>query len=64
MGRGRRVNGATELPEISARERERVFMETRPYPVNLEITATRIKREKLKLKRCWIDLRNGMKSRT
>ena len=29
----------TELPEISVRERERVFMETRTYPVNPEITA-------------------------
>ena len=28
----------TELPEISARERDRVFMEMRPDPVNLEIT--------------------------
>ena len=29
----------TELPEISARERDRVFMETRLNPVNLEMTA-------------------------
>ena len=28
----------TELPEISVGERERVFMETRPDPVNPEIT--------------------------
>ena len=29
----------TELPEISVGERERVYMETRPDPVNPEITA-------------------------
>ena len=29
----------TELPEISARERDRVFMETRLDPVNLKMTA-------------------------
>ena len=28
----------TELPEIFVRERDRVFMEMRPDPVNLEIT--------------------------
>ena len=28
----------TELPEISVGERERVFMETRPDPLNPEIT--------------------------
>ena len=29
----------TELLEISVRDRERVFRETRPDPVNLEMTA-------------------------